>query len=390
MFSCRLRRSKEREGRPAHSPFSLFGKAFHILEKNHLQNSSILCIIEKERVYHFVYQWAHNVRYNHLLRETQDAREKTMSTYDTNGNIAKESYDRYARHMSRQVILSEKRNRTTDVLPIIPSDASNGKLGARQLAQVRDENRRLHHEIEELQSRIAQYSEAETQFDQEVETIHHAHQLEIEQYQSHLREMMDELNQKQQTFQEMEQRYQELYHSFQDAVEEEAGKLVTEAAQTMVLSPEHTPPILHDVVKTLEFQVKQTEDQHVAELMALMRQAQRKNEMLELALAQERENLFNERQKVFEEQKRMSEQSVLRHKMIDAHLRTRFATVVTALTTVLLMVYGITALGMYTVFRMSIYWSIISPLAICAVLAFIITRLNTHARYFRPPTPQKK
>jgi len=226
-----------------------------------------------------------------------------MSTYETNGNIAKESSDRYARHLSRQVILSEKRNRTTDVLPIIPSDASNGKLNARQLAQVRDENRRLHHEIEELQSRIAQYSEAEAQFDQEVETIHHAHQLEIEQYQSHLREMMDELNQKQQIFLEMEQRYHELYHSFQDAVEEEAGKLVTEAAQTMVLSPEHTPPILHDVVKTLEFQVKQTEDQHVAELMALMRQAQRKNDMLEQALAQERENLFNERQKVFEEQK---------------------------------------------------------------------------------------
>jgi len=313
-----------------------------------------------------------------------------MSTYDANGSIAKESYDRYARHLSRQVILSEKRNRTTDVLPGIPGDVANGKPSARQLVQVRDENRRLHYEIEELQSRIAQYSEAEVQFDQEVETIHHAHQLEIEQYQSHLREMMDELNQKQQALQEMEQRYQDLYHSFQDAVEEEAGKLVTEAAQTMVLSPEHTPPILHDVVKTLEFQVKQTEDQHVAELMALMRQAQRKNEMLEQELAQERKNLFNERQKVFEEQKHMREQSVLRHKMIDAYLRTRFATVVTALTTVLLMVYGIIALGLYTVMKMSIYWSIISPLAICAVLAFFITRLNTHARYFRPPAPQKQ
>src|ERR1700737_1080098 len=102
-----------------------------------------------------------------------------MSTYDTNGNIAKESYDRYARHLSRQVILSEKRNRTTDVLPIIPSDASNSKLSAGQLDQVRDENRRLHHEIEELQSRIAQYSEAEAQFDKEVETIHNAHHLQL-------------------------------------------------------------------------------------------------------------------------------------------------------------------------------------------------------------------
>ena len=176
-----------------------------------------------------------------------------MSTYDTNDNGSKVSYDRYARHLKRQVTLNEKRHRITDVLPAIPGDTSNGKLSARQLSQLRDENRRLYHEIEALQTRIAQYSEVEAQFEQDIENIHHAHQLEIEQYQSHLREMMDELNQKQQAYQEMEQRYQDLYHSFQDAVEEEAGKLVSEAAQTMVLSPEHTPPLLHDVVKRWSF-----------------------------------------------------------------------------------------------------------------------------------------
>ena len=308
-----------------------------------------------------------------------------MSTHDGNGDISKESYERYARHLSRQVILSEKRNRTTDVLPIIPGDTPASKASARQITHLRDENRRLHFEVEELQSRVGQYMEAEAQFEQEIDTIHNAHQMEIEQYQSHLREMMDELNQKQQASQEMEQRYQELYHSFQDAVEEEAGKLVTEAAQTMVLSPEHTPPILHDVVKTLEFQVKQTEDQHVAELMALMRQAQRKNDMLEQELARERENLVNERQKVYEEQKRMHDQSVLRHKMIDAHLRTRFATLVTSLTSALLLVYAITALGLYKVMKLNIYWSVFLPLLVCALLAFFITRMTSHARYFRPP-----
>ncbi|HEU0003438.1 MAG TPA: hypothetical protein VFQ36_21200 [Ktedonobacteraceae bacterium] len=311
-----------------------------------------------------------------------------MSTYDTNDNTSKESYERYARHLSRQVILSEKRNRTTDMLPTIPGETtSNGKLNARQITGLRDENRRLHHEVEELQGRIAQYAEAEAQFEQEVDTIHNAHQLEIEQYQSHLREMMDELNQKQQALQEMEQRYHELYHSFQDSVEEEAGKLVTEAAQTMVLSPEHTPPILHDVVKTLEFQVKQTEDQHVAELMALMRQAQHKNDLLEQELAQERGNLLNERQKVFEAQNRMREQSELRRKMIESYLRTRFAMSVSALTTVFLIVYGMIALALATVMKWPITWSIILPLVVCAVLAFFITRMTANARYFRPPAP---
>lgn len=313
-----------------------------------------------------------------------------MSTYDTNDDGTKVSYDRFARHLSRQVILSEKRNRSTDVLPAIPAEAANGKLGARQLAQLRDENRRLQHEIEALQSRIAQYSAAEAQFEQEVETIHHAHQLEIEQYQSHLREMMDELNQKQQAYQEMEQRYQELYHSFQDAVEEEASKLVAEAAQTMVLSPEHTPPLLHDVIQTLEFQVKQTEDQHVAELMALMRQVQRKNELLERQLDQERENLFNEKQKVFEEQKRLSTQAELRKKTIESYLRTRFAMKVASLTTAFLLLYAISVLGLERTTRFGIYWSVFLPLIICAVLAFFITRITTHSRYFRPAVSKKK
>jgi phytoene dehydrogenase-like protein len=203
--------------------------------------------------------------------------------------------------------------------------------------------------------------------------------------------MMDELNQKQQAYQEMEQRYQDLYHTFQDAVEEEASKMVAEAAQTMVLSPEHTPPLLHDVVKTLEFQVKQTEDQHVAELMAFLRQAQRKNEQLEQELAQERQNLFNERQKVFEEQKRIREQGELRKKMIEAYLRTRFATKVASLTTAFLLLYGISVLGVYKTTTFGIYWSVFLPLIACAVLAFFVTRMTTHSRYFKPAAaPAKK
>jgi hypothetical protein len=122
------------------------------------------------------------------------------------------------------------------------------------------------------------------------------------QYEIRLREAFEERNQLHEINQELEQRYQELYHTFLEAVEEEAGKLVTEAAQTMVHSPKYTPPILRDVVKTLEFQVKQTEDQHVAELMALMRQAQRKNEILEMELAREREKIAAERRNLLNQQ----------------------------------------------------------------------------------------
>src|SRR6266700_3162078 len=166
-----------------------------------------------------------------------------MSSHDENGYTSTGAIARHSRRLSRQDILNEKRHRTTDVLPTIASDAPDGKLGTRQMTQLRDENRRLRRELEELQRRVVQHREAEAQLEKEIETVHTGHQLEIEQYQSHL------------------------------------------------LSPEHTPAILHDVMKTLEFQVKQTEDQHVAEIMALMRQVQRKNEQLEHELAQERDKI---------------------------------------------------------------------------------------------------
>src|SRR5204863_95104 len=84
--------------------------------------------------------------------------------------------------------------------------------------------------------------------------------------------------------------------------------------------------ILHDVMKTLEFQVKQTEDQHVAEIMVLMRQVQRKNEQLEHQLAQEREKIAQERQKIIVQQNSVREQGELRKKTIESRLRASFTT----------------------------------------------------------------
>jgi Flp pilus assembly protein TadB len=121
--------------------------------------------------------------------------------------------------------------------------------------------------------------------------------------------------------------------------------------------------------------------------MALMRQAQRKNEQLERELAQERENLINERQKVLDEQKRLREQGELRKKMIEEYLRTRFAMKVASLTSAFLLLYGISVLGLARATRLNIYWSTILPLVVCAVLAFFVTRMTTHSRYFKPATP---
>ncbi len=161
-------------------------------------------------------------------------------------------YERSARTATRREIINEKRQRQTDILPRITSESpSGGKLAARQVAHLREENKRLRWDLEDMERLLAEYKQAIKQLEWENASIRHSHQLEIEQYQDQLRDMMEEHKQMQDANSQMERRYQELYHSFHEKVEEEATSLVSEAARTLVLSPDHTPPLLHDVVKTL-------------------------------------------------------------------------------------------------------------------------------------------
>jgi septal ring factor EnvC (AmiA/AmiB activator) len=301
--------------------------------------------------------------------------------------IPTDGMERLARHISRQDFLNEKRMRNTDVLPSIDESAFAGKttIGPRQVSQLRDENRRLRREVEELQRRIIQHRHAEQRLEQDIDAVRYGHQLEIEQYQTNLREMMDELNQKQEALQEMEQRYQNLYHTFHESVESEAGKLVSEAAQTLILSPEHTPPILHDVMKTLEFQVKQTEDQHVAQLMALMRQAQRKTAQLELELENEREHIAEERQRLLVQQNSISEQAKLRQKYIESSLRARFTGIVTLIAGSVLVIFALLELAMVEYFKAPLYLALFSPIIFLVILAFVLARTSSN-----PGQPQKK
>jgi hypothetical protein len=74
--------------------------------------------------------------------------------------------------------------------------------------------------ITNLQEQLATYQNSMDLLDNEIETIHRDHRQEVEQYQLHLREMMDERNQMQEINQQWESRYKELSHSFQDASQE--------------------------------------------------------------------------------------------------------------------------------------------------------------------------
>jgi hypothetical protein len=310
------------------------------------------------------------------------------TAYGTNGSG---SLMRAARAASRRELLrSKQRSRQTDLLPDIDDETGTEHITGTQTDTPREENRRLRRELETLQEQLESYRMSIGLLDSEIETIHHAHQQEIEQYQQHLRDMMDERNQMQETNQQLEARYQDLYHSFQDAVEEEARKMVQEAAQTLILSPEHTPPLLSDVVQTLEQRTRQTEDQRTMEQLALLRQAQYKSEQLELEVARERAELDAERENLRVQRENCSTESQQRYKMERSRLRVRWSAGLTfvcwSLFTLMVVLEGI-----FYQMQLALALVVFVPLALCLLLSYVFAHLYTSGRIsVQFKTAQKK
>ena len=295
-----------------------------------------------------------------------------MLSSDENTYTSTELIERSSRAASRRELINEKRQRNTDILT--HSTGENGKTVVRQL---REENKRLRWELDELHHLLYQRQQTQAQLEKEIETIHRSHQDIIEQYEINLHEMIDERNQLQEANRVLEERYQELYHSFHDTVEEEATRMVEEAARTLVLSPEHTPALLRDVAKTLEFQVKQTEDQHVAELLSLMRQAQHKAELLEEELANEREKIAAERQNLLALQNSISQQAKLRYDTIRKHLQARWTLIVTLMSAALILLVPIFQLLFFSI-NAPLFIALFFPPLICVGLAFLFARARTN------------
>jgi hypothetical protein len=265
------------------------------------------------------------------------------------------------------------------MLPRITGETPGGKAAMRQVAHLREENKRLRWDLEDLEGLLGENKNARAQLEREIAAMRSSHQLEIEQYQDQLRDMMEERNQMQELQADLERRYQELYHSFYEKVEEEATTMVSEAARTLVLSPDHTPPLLHDVVKTLEFQVKQTEDQHVAQILRLMRQAQHKAELLEQEIANERAQIDAERQNLIKLQNSVREQALLRYKSLSDQFRSRWFTTLTFLMMLVLLALSLLQFTL-NAFGLPIYILLFLPLVICIVLAYFLARSRVYTR----------
>ena len=244
---------------------------------------------------------------------------------------------------------------------------------------MREENKRFRWKIDELQHLIYQYRQTQTQLEQEIDNLHRSKQSEIEQYEIHLREAIEERNELEATNQELKRRYHELDRSFHENVSQEANKIVSEAANTIILTPEHTPPLLRDVAKTVELHMKQTEDQHVAELLSLIRQAQYKADLLEQELADERGKIASERQNLLDQQNRISEQAQYRYTTMQKHIQAHWTLVLTLMAAFLLILVPIFQL-VFIAMKFPLFIAIIFPVIICIGIAFLIARAYTNKK----------
>ncbi len=304
-----------------------------------------------------------------------------------------------------------QQKQTTDVLAALNNtmaETADVRSPHRQVMRLRQENRRLHLELEALRQEnrqlrpevdalraekeqlVTRLNALQKEFDENVDAIHSGHLQETEHYDQHLRELMEEHNRLQVAHLELEQRYQELNRSFSTTGEEEARKRITAAVHALERSPEHVPPLLTDVMKTLELRAKREEEQDLLEILSL------KNEVKRLAdqLEQERLQLAKERQQLTVMQQRASQQSKLRLKVLEAHLNARWTASFALTTTIvlcLLVVLQFLLLGLFHAHPSIVTsLSLIVPIVPCAFVAVMLTYPSATMNRFYAKLPRKK
>ncbi len=270
----------------------------------------------------------------------------------------------------RQQILRQKQ---TEDLPHISSQETQGRIVWRQYIQLREENKRL-------RSEIARYVD-------EIDTMLNAHQQDIALYESHLDTITAQLNRTMQDHLDLERRYEELYHSFQSAVEEEAHNMLAEATRTLELDPENRPTT--DALKTVGLHVKQIEEQHTAETLYLIRQAQKKAYQLEDELAQERQQMAVERENMQNQQNSWREQAGLQIHLEEEQLRAKFIATITLIATILVILLVISQLLFLSWLHVPFAVALLVPGFLFALIAGFLAYIRSTARSLFSIAPPK-
>jgi hypothetical protein len=282
----------------------------------------------------------------------------------------------------------------TDPLPQITTETGPIRSTWRQAVHQREENMRLRFELDEVRRELRQvmhaYTETQAEFEKEAAIIHNGYRQEIEQYQNHLREMMEERNRIQEAYRQYEQRYQELYHTFQDAVGEETRKIVSRAWQELEQPSGEVPEVVRDVVKALEARVRPPEHPHLIEALYF------KNELKQMItqLDAERQQVEAEHQRLLAMQQTAREQAELRQKTLYQRFRARWRVAALSTSIGLLAVLVILQFVFLSLFHTPVVspisFSLLAPIVICSALALAFSRPYKSLKHIYEGAPHAK
>ncbi len=282
----------------------------------------------------------------------------------------------------------------TNMRPFLLPDTSITQETWSTAAQLREETAHLHQKLMEQEQQIRQlindYATLRTEHAHTIATIHDGHQQDLEHYQTHLREAIEERNRLQETCTHLEENYQQLYHRFQEVVEEEVQKRLTEATYALQTSPDTAPPILQDALRIFERRARQIEEKSLVETLFLKRELQ----LLATRLQEERKQLDQERQNLLAMHHTVCEQVELQQKLAKARLHTRWR--VTSLATAvgsLAMLVILQFLFLYVFHARltpSVSFALLAPILLCTVLAFTFSKPVSMAKHMYFSAPHKK
>lgn len=260
--------------------------------------------------------------------------------------------------------------------------------------QSREENVHLHQKLAEQEQQIQQliddYTTLHTEHEHTIATIHDGHQQDLEHYQTHLREAIEERNRLQETCIHLEENYQQLYHTFQEVVEEEVQKRLTEATYALQTSPDTAPPILQDALRIFERRARQLEEKSLVETLYLKQELQ----LLATRLQEERKQLDQERQNLLAMHHTVCEQVELHQKLARARLHTRWRVTSLSIAVGSLAMLVIMQFMFLYVFHAtltpSVSFALLAPILLCIVLAFTFSKPASMAKHMYFSAPHKK
>jgi len=325
----------------------------------------------------------------------------TTQTTGAIGQVSRTFNHRSAFSERRQNILQQKHiEKETDALPAVKAESlehtpTHIKVAWRQVIVLREENRRLRHEIDEvrgeMQRLLIEYTSIQAEFEREVTAIHSGQLHELDHYQTHLLEVTSERNRLQEAHKQLGRRYQELYANFQTSVQEECEKKLSEAAQTLTLSPDQASAVLHDdAMKTIEFHVNQVKTKQLVEARYLTGEVQRITTHLE----QEQSQVEEERQKLLRMQNSVREQAELRHTTVQSHLRARWTVALAFVTLGALVMLVVLQYLFLFLFQVHFVWaitiSLVAPILVCVIAAIVFSTPLSAIQHHYTSAPHKK